>query len=124
VGPISGGAELRPRGLNPDLLRRLRRGDWVVRAPRPASPRTQEEARGSPWAFLAAAKRRAGAACASSTAKAFVAESRAGAEGQGPEGLQQRDEVLAYCEPRPLRGSGAVVVLLSGAIDAVQNGDA
>jgi hypothetical protein len=31
--------------------------------------------------------------------------------------LQQRDEVLAYCEPRPhAGGGGAVVVLLSGAV--------
>lgn len=105
-------------GLNPDLLRRLRRGDWVVQSVLDLHNHTQEEARIALGDFLATA-RRMGWRCVriihgkglSSPNREPVLKSRV------RKWLQLRDEVLAYCEPRPnAGGSGAVVTLLAGAV--------
>lgn len=104
-------------GLNPDLLRKLRRGEWVVQGGLDLHQHTQDEARTALVAFLAEA-RRFGWRCVrivhgkglSSPNREPVLKSRV------RKWLQMRDEVLAYCEPRPhAGGGGAVVVLLAGA---------
>ena len=102
--------------LNPDLLRRLRRGDWVVQGVLDLHDHTQEEARIALGDFLAVSKRM-GWRCVriihgkglSSPNREPVLKSRV------RKWLQLRDEVLAYCEPKEnAGGSGAVVVLLAG----------
>ena len=117
-------SHVRP-GLNPDLLRRLRRGDWVVQGVLDLHSHTQEEARVALGEFLAAARRN-GWRCVriihgkglSSPNREPVLKSRV------RKWLIMRDEVLAYCEPRPhAGGSGAVVVLLAGNV-ARENGRA
>ena len=104
--------------LNPDLLRRLRRGEWVVQGGLDLHQHTQEEARIALGEFLALARRN-GWRCVriihgkglSSPNREPILKSRV------RKWLQLRDEVLAYCEPRPnAGGSGAVVVLLAGAV--------
>ena len=106
------------RGLNPDLLRKLRRGEWVVQGGLDLHQHTQEEARTALADFLAEA-RRLGWRCVriihgkglSSPNREPVLKARV------RKWLQLRDEVLAYCEPRPhAGGGGAVVVLLAGAV--------
>jgi DNA-nicking Smr family endonuclease len=108
-------SHVRP-GLNPDLLRRLRRGDWSVQGSLDLHSHTQDEARIALGEFLAAARRN-GWRCVriihgkglSSPNREPVLKSRV------RKWLQMREEVLAYCEPRPnAGGSGAVVVLLAG----------
>ena len=103
--------------LNPDLQRRLRRGDWVIQGVLDLHQHTQEEARVALAEFLAVARRQ-GWRCVriihgkglSSPNREPVLKSRV------RKWLQLRDDVLAYCEPRPhTGGSGAVVVLLAGA---------
>ena len=103
-------------GLNPDLLRKLRRGEWVIQGGLDLHQHTQEEARSALSEFLAEA-RRVGWRCVriihgkglSSPNREPVLKARV------RKWLQLRDEVLAYCEPRPhAGGSGAVVVLLAG----------
>ena len=103
-------------GLNPDLLRRLRRGDWVIQGVLDLHSHTQEEARVALTEFLGGARRN-GWRCVriihgkglSSPNREPVLKSRV------RKWLQMREEVFAYCEPKPnAGGSGAVVVLLAG----------
>jgi len=103
-------------GLNPDLLRKLRRGEWVVQGTLDLHDHTQDEARTALGEFLGTA-RRLGWRCVrvvhgkglSSPNREPVLKARV------RKWLQMRDEVLAYCEPRPhAGGGGAVVVLLAG----------
>ena len=103
-------------GVSPDLLRKLRRGQWTINAEIDLHHHTQDEAHEALMEFM----RRARAAdwrCLriihgkglSSHQKIPVLRSKV------RRWLQQKDEVLAYCEPRPNGGgSGAVLVLLKG----------
>lgn len=103
-------------GVSPDLLRKLRRGQWTINAEIDLHHHTQDEAHEALLDFM----RRARAAdwrCLriihgkglSSHQKIPVLRSKV------RRWLQQKDEVLAYCEPRPNGGgSGAVLVLLKG----------
>ncbi len=103
-------------GVNPDLLRKLRRGQWTINAEIDLHNHTQDEAHEALMAFMRAA-RVSGHRCVriihgkglSSHQKIPVLRNKV------RRWLQQKDEVIAYCEPRPNGGgSGAVLVLLSG----------
>jgi len=104
-------------GVSPDLLRKLRRGQWTINAEIDLHNHTQDEAHEALMTFMRIA-RASGHRCVriihgkglSSHQKIPVLRNKV------RRWLQQKDEVLAYCEPRPNGGgSGAVLVLLSGA---------
>jgi DNA-nicking Smr family endonuclease len=103
-------------GLNPDLLRKLRRGHWVVQGVLDLHRHTQEQARIALADFLASARRYGWRCVRIVHGKGLSSPNREPVlKGKVRKWLQQRDEVLAYCEPRPhAGGGGAVVVLLAG----------
>lgn len=103
-------------GISPDLLRKLRRGQWTIDAEIDFHHHTQDEAHEALMEFMRQA-RTAGWRCVriihgkglSSHQRIPVLRSKV------RRWLQQKDEVLAFCEPRPNGGgSGAVLVLLRG----------
>jgi len=103
-------------GVSPDLLRRLRRGEWTINAEIDLHHHNQDEAHEALQRFMRNA-RSAGWRCVrvihgkglSSHQKIPVLRNKV------RRWLQQKDEVLAFCEPRPNGGgSGAVLVLLKG----------
>jgi DNA-nicking Smr family endonuclease len=103
-------------GLNPDLLRKLRRGHWVVQGALDLHRHTQEQARIALADFLASARRHGWRCVRIVHGKGLSSPNREPVlKGKVRKWLQQRDDVLAYCEPRPhAGGGGAVVVLLAG----------
>lgn len=115
---IASGEELvyvRP-GVPAQVLRRLRRGHWVVQDELDLHGMTSIEARAATAAFLIECVQR-GARCVRiihgkglrSPNREPVLKRKLG------RWLDLRDEVLAYCEARPVDGgSGAVIVLLRG----------
>jgi DNA-nicking Smr family endonuclease len=104
-------------GVSPDLLRKLRRGQWTIQAELDLHHHTQDEAHAAMAEFVRNARdqdwrcvRIIHGKGLSSHMKIPVLRSKV------RRWLQQKDEVLAYCEPRPNGGgSGAVLVLLRGA---------
>jgi DNA-nicking Smr family endonuclease len=104
-------------GINPDLLRKLRRGQWTIQAELDLHHHTQDEAHAVIAEFIRKSKiedwrcvRVIHGKGLSSHQKIPVLRSRV------RKWLQQKEEVLAYCEPRPNGGgSGAILVLLRGA---------
>ncbi len=104
-------------GVSPDLLRKLRRGQWTINAEIDLHHHNQHEAHEALMEFMRKA-RAADWRCVriihgkglSSHQKIPVLRNKV------RRWLQLKDEVLAYCEPRPNGGgSGAVLVLLKGA---------
>lgn len=102
--------------VSPDLLRKLRRGQWTIDAEIDLHGHSQDEAHEALMAFMLKA-RTTGWRCVriihgkglSSHQKIPILRNKV------RRWLQQKDEVLAYCEPRPNGGgSGAVLVLLRG----------
>ena len=101
-------------GVNPDSLRRLRRGHWVVQAELDLHRHTVDQARLALAEFLSATRRHGWRCIRVIHGKGLGSPNREPKlKGKVRRWLQQRDEVLAYCEARPAAGgSGAVVVLL------------
>ncbi|MCC7069323.1 MAG: Smr/MutS family protein [Burkholderiales bacterium] len=103
-------------GVGPDVLRRLRRGEWTINAEIDLHAHNQDQAHAALGEFLRMA-RLGGWRCVR-----IIHGKGLGSHRRLPvlrnkvrRWLQQRDEVLAYCEPRPHGGgSGAVLVLLRG----------
>ena len=102
--------------VSPDLLRKLRRGQWTIDAEIDLHGHSQDEAHEALMEFMRKA-RITGWRCVriihgkglSSHQKIPILRNKV------RRWLQQKDEVLAYCEPRPNGGgSGAVLVLLRG----------
>ena len=102
--------------VSPDLLRKLRRGEWTINAEIDLHGHSQDEAHEALMEFMRKA-RVSGWRCVriihgkglSSHQKIPILRNKV------RRWLQQKDEVLAYCEPRPnAGGSGAVLVLLRG----------
>lgn len=114
---IEGSQSYVRNGLNPDLLRKLRRGEWVVQGSLDLHQHTQDQARAALSEFLAAAKRQRWRCVRIIHGKGLSSPNREPVlKAKVRKWLQLRDEVLAYCEPRPHSGgSGAVVVLVAGA---------
>ena len=102
--------------VSPELLRKLRRGQWTINAEIDLHHHNQDEAHEALQVFMQKARSQ-GWRCVrvihgkglSSHQKIPVLRNKV------RRWLQQKDEVLAYCEPRPNGGgSGAVLVLLRG----------
>ena len=106
---------LRP-GLSGDTLRKLRRGHWVIQSELDLHRHTVEQARSAVAAFLAEARHERQRCVKIIHGKGLSSPNREPVlKGKVRRWLAQRDEVLAYCEARPVAGGGgAVVVLLKG----------
>lgn len=104
-------------GIGPDVVRRLRRGHWVIQAELDLHGMRREEARESLATFVHEAQQN-GLRCVriihgkglSSPGREPVLKHKARAW------LVQKNEVLAFCQAKPSDGgAGALVVLLSAA---------
>lgn len=104
---------LRP-GMAPLTLRKLRRGHWVIQAELDLHGLTRDEARASLADFLGQCKKRGLRCVRVIHGKGLGSPKREPVLKRKVAGwLMQRDEILAFCQARPVDGgSGAVVVLL------------
>lgn len=101
-------------GHSPDILRKLRRGHWVIQEQLDLHGMLVEEARAYTAEFLNHCKKR-GIRCIR-----IIHGKGLGSRNREPvlkhklrSWLMQRDEVIAYCQARQVDGgSGAVIVLL------------
>ena len=102
------------KGANPDLLRKLRRGMWVTQGELDLHHHTQDEAHAAISAFLALAAQREWRCVRIVHGKGLTSVRKEPVlRGKVRRWLQMRDDVMAFCEPRPNGGgSGAVLVLL------------
>lgn len=103
--------------LGPDVVRRLRRGQWVVQEQIDLHGLRVDEARDALAAFLAQAMRREQRCVRVIHGKGLGSAGREPVlKGKVMRWLIQRDEVLAFCQARPTDGgSGALIALLRGA---------
>jgi DNA-nicking Smr family endonuclease len=104
-------------GVGPDVLRKLRRGEWVIQDEIDLHGCRTEEARELLAGFLREATRR-GLRCVRVVhGKGLGSKDRQPVlKGKTRVWLAQRDEVIAFCQARPAEGgSGALVVLLKPA---------
>jgi DNA-nicking Smr family endonuclease len=101
-------------GIGPDVLRRLRRGEWVIQDHLDLHGARVDEARELLANFLREAIKR-GVRCVRVVhGKGLGSKDRQPVlKGKTRVWLAQRDEVIAFCQARPAEGgSGALVVLL------------
>jgi DNA-nicking Smr family endonuclease len=101
-------------GIGPDVLRKLRRGEWVIQAEIDLHGLRVDEARAALGAFLRDTVRR-GLRCVRVVhGKGLGSKDRTPVLKNKARGwLMQRDEVIAFCQARPAEGgAGALVVLL------------
>jgi DNA-nicking Smr family endonuclease len=103
-------------GVNPDLLRKLRRGQWTIQGELDLHHHTQDEAHAAISEFVRAARDKEWRCVRIIHGKGLSSHMKIPVlRNKVRRWLQQKDEVLAYCEPRPNGGgSGAVLVLLRG----------
>ena len=104
-------------GLSRQILRKLRGGHWATQDQLDLHGSRSDEARGLLVAFLAQAVRRGQRCVLVVHGKGLGSKNREPVLRRKVAGwLAQRDEVLAFCQARPVDGgSGAVVILLKGA---------
>jgi len=105
------------RGLNADILPKLRRGHWSVQAEIDLHGHTSDEAHDALSDFLVEARQRGYRCVRVIHGKGLTSPQREPVlKGKVRKWLSHWDEVLAYCEaPRHAGGGGAVLVLLRGA---------
>jgi DNA-nicking Smr family endonuclease len=104
----------RANGIGPDVLRKLRRGEWSIQSEVDLHGHRVDEAREALVAFLKQALKR------NQRCVRVVHGKGLGSQGKTPvlkgkvrAWLVQREEVIAFCQARPAEGgSGALVVLL------------
>jgi DNA-nicking Smr family endonuclease len=104
-------------GIGPDVLRRLRRGEWVIQDHLDLHGARVDEARELLALFLREAVRRGFRCVRVVHGKGLGSKDRQPVlKGKTRVWLAQRDEVIAFCQARPAEGgSGALVVLLGPA---------
>ncbi len=104
-------------GINPDLLRKLRRGQWTIQAELDLHGHTQDDAHAAISEFVREARTADWRCVRIIHGKGLSSHQKIPVlRGKVRRWLQLKDEVLAYCEPRPNGGgSGAILVLLRGA---------
>jgi DNA-nicking Smr family endonuclease len=102
------------KGANPDLLRKLRRGMWVTQGELDLHHHTQDEAHAAISEFLAVAAVREWRCVRIVHGKGLTSVRKEPVlRGKVRRWLQMREDVMAFCEPKPNGGgSGAVLVLL------------
>ncbi len=103
-------------GLSRQVLRKLRRGHWVVQDQLDLHGMTRTQARDAVAAFIRESMRRARRCVRIVHGKGLGSKNREPVlKGRVRAWLAQRDEVLAFCQaPAAQGGSGAVLVLLKG----------
>jgi DNA-nicking Smr family endonuclease len=101
-------------GIGPDVLRKLRRGEWVIQDHLDLHGLRVDEARELLGQFLREAIRRGMRCVRVVHGKGLGSKDRQPVlKGKTRVWLAQRDEVIAFCQARPAEGgSGALVVLL------------
>ncbi len=101
-------------GIGPDVLRRLRRGEWVIQSELDLHGHRVEQARAELAAFLKDALKRGWRCVRIVHGKGLGSKDRQPVlKGKVRAWLVQRDEVIAFCQARAAEGgSGALVVLL------------
>jgi DNA-nicking Smr family endonuclease len=101
-------------GHSPDILRKLRRSHWVIQEQLDLHGMLVDEARAYTAEFLNQCKKRGVRCVRIIHGKGLGSRNREPVLKHKLRGwLMQRDEVIAYCQARPVDGgSGAVVVLL------------
>jgi len=106
---------LRP-GLSREILRRLRRGHWVVQEHIDLHGKNSEQARHLLAQFLGACSRRALRCIRIVHGKGLRSPNREPVlKNKVPVWLARRDDVLAFCQaPANQGGAGALLVLLRG----------
>ena len=104
------------RGLSPDILKKLRRGQWTVQSEIDLHGHTIDEAHDALVDFLDEARSHGYRCVRVIHGKGLTSPNREPVlKGKVRRWLSQWDDVLAYCEAaRHAGGSGAVVVLLRG----------
>jgi DNA-nicking Smr family endonuclease len=103
-------------GLSPRVLKRLRRGEWIVQDELDLHGATREVARELLAEFLRDARRRGLRCLRVIHGKGLGSANREPVlKGKVIHWLAQRDEVIAFCQAPPLQGGGgALLVLLRG----------
>lgn len=101
-------------GIGPDVLRKLRRGGWVIQSELDLHGHRVEQAREELAAFLKEALKRGQRCVRIVHGKGLGSKDRQPVlKGKVRAWLVQRDEVIAFCQARAAEGgSGALVVLL------------
>ena len=100
-------------GLRQDVLRKLRRGHWVIQQELDLHGLSREEARAALAGFLAEALRDGQRCVKVIHGKGLGSPNREPVLKRSVRAwLAQRDEVLAFCQARTADGGGAAVVLL------------
>jgi DNA-nicking Smr family endonuclease len=104
-------------GVGPDVLRKLRRGDWVIQEEVDLHGCRTDEARELLADFLRDAVKRGLRCVRVIHGKGLGSKDRQPVlRGKARVWLAQRDEVIAFCQARPAQGgAGALVVLLKQA---------
>jgi DNA-nicking Smr family endonuclease len=104
------------KGIGPQTLRKLRRGHWVTQAELDLHGLTVAEARELLVEFLSLCARRGLRCVRVIHGKGLRSPNREPVlKGKVARWLMQRDEILAFCQARPVDGgSGAMMVLLKG----------
>jgi DNA-nicking Smr family endonuclease len=101
-------------GIGPDVLRKLRRGEWVIQDHLDLHGARVDEARELLAGFLREALRRGFRCVRIVHGKGLGSKDKVPVlKGKARVWLAQREEVIAFCQARPAEGgSGALVVLL------------
>jgi DNA-nicking Smr family endonuclease len=100
-------------GLGPDVLRKLRRGDWVIQDEVDLHGCRTDEARELLADFLRDAVRRGLRCVRVIHGKGLGSKDKQPVlRGKARVWLAQRDEVIAFCQARPAQGGGGALVVL------------
>ncbi|HSQ10074.1 MAG TPA: Smr/MutS family protein, partial [Burkholderiaceae bacterium] len=101
-------------GIGPDVLRKLRRGEWVIQDHLDLHGARVDEARELLAGFMREALRRGFRCVRVVNGKGLGSKDKMPVlKGKARVWLAQREEVIAFCQARPAEGgSGALVVLL------------
>ncbi len=103
----------RRASVGPDVVRRLRRGEWVIRGQVDLHGLRVDEAREALTAFLDEALRREWRCVRVIHGKGLGSIGREPVlKAKVPRWLVQRREVLAFCQARPNDGGGGAVIVL------------
>lgn len=103
-------------GVGPDVLRRLRRGEWVIQDHLDLHGARVDEAREALALFLREALKRGMRCVRVVHGKGLGSKDRQPVlRGKVRVWLAQRQEVLAFCQARPAEGGGGALVVLLAA---------